>query len=134
MALDISPLWIVAGLVLFVLGGRWAVMRRASSDYQRTKAGLPGMRSSFWHGFWAMLRVGVVVALILAGLALYDLRGRNVNPGDVLSRLRDRVPATQVKDHASPSPSAGRSDPRTKDGNVICFSAKCRRQHPEKQR
>lgn len=134
MALDISPLWIVAGLVLFVLGVRWAVMRRASSDYQRTKAGLSGMRSTYWHGFWATLRTGVLVVLVLAGLALYNLHGRGVNPSDLLSRLRARVPAMSVGDHTKPPPTTNPvgDNQRTKTGNVICFSAACRRQHPEK--
>lgn len=114
MAAGVSPLWIVIGLVLFALGVRWAVMRRASSDYQRTKAGLPAMRSAYWHGFWATLRAAGLILIILGALAWH-------NSGGPLSWLRHRI--TTVSD-----------DGRAPNGDKICFSAECRRLNPEHPR
>jgi ABC-type Fe3+ transport system permease subunit len=128
MVLDISPLWIVVGLVLFGLGIRWAVMRRASSDYQRTKAGLPGMRSTYWHTFWAMARAAGLVLVIVVALGWFDLRSHGVDTGDLLSRLRDARPGTSADDQSTESNWRDGAD----NGNVICFSAECRRQHPER--
>lgn len=116
MAVDVSPLWVVVGLVLFVLGVRWAVMRRANDDYQRTKAMLPGMRSAYWRGFWAMLRAAGAVLFVVLVLSWHDFgRGISANPG---SWLHNVIPA-------------GVSDGRAPNGDKICFSAKCRQENPE---
>jgi hypothetical protein len=119
MAVNVSPLWIVVGLVLFVVGVRWAVMRRAGSDYQRTKAGLPAMRSAYWHGFWATLRTVGLVLVVALVLSWHDF-GRD-SSADPASWLRNLVPA-------------GIADGETSHGDKICFSAECRRLNPEKPR
>jgi hypothetical protein len=116
-AAGISPLWIVVGLVLFALGVRWAVMRRASSDYQRTKAGLPALRSAYWHGFWATLRAVALVLIVALVLSWHDF-GRPASPASWLHNL---IPA-------------GVGDGRAPNGDKICFSAECRRLNPEQPR
>lgn len=117
--MDVSPLWVVVGLVLFVLGVRWAVMRRASSDYQKTKEGLPGLRSAYWRGFWATLRVIGAVLVVTLLLAWNDFgRETSTNPA---SWLRNLIPADV-------------GDGRTSNGDKICFSAQCRQENPEKPR
>jgi hypothetical protein len=114
MAAEISPLWIVVGLVLFVLGMRWAVMRRAGSDHQRTKAALPGMRSAYWHGFWAMLRTATLVLIVVLVLSWNGSGGGS-------TWLHNLIPA-------------GVGDGRAPNGDKICFSAECRRENPEQPR
>lgn len=121
MAADVSPLWIVVGLVLFALGVRWAVMRRASSDYQRTKASLPAMRSAYWHGLWATLRAVGLVLIILVVMAWHNSGGRNAGSVGLLSWLRNRITAVS-------------GDGRAPNGDRICFSAECRRLNPERPR
>jgi hypothetical protein len=116
MATNISPLWLVVGLVLFALGVRWAVMRRASSDYQRTKAGLPALRSAYWHGFWAMLRAVFLVLIVTFVLSWHDL-GHSAS-GNPASWLHNLIPA-------------GVGGGRPANGDKICFSAKCRELNPE---
>lgn len=118
MAARISPLWLVVGLVLFALGVRWAVMRRAGSDYQKTKEGLPGMRSAYWRGFWAMLRTVGLVLLVAVVLTWHDF-GRSVVTSPA-SWLHNLIPA-------------GAGSGRAPNGDKICFSAKCRVENPEHQ-
>jgi hypothetical protein len=118
MTAHLSPLWLVVGLVLFALGARWAVMRRASSDYQRTKDGLPGMRSTYWRGFWAMLRAVGLILVVALVLSWHDFGHSQGSPA---SWLRDLIPA-------------GVGDGKAPNGDQICFSAKCRQLHPERPR
>jgi hypothetical protein len=118
MAADISPLWLVVGLVLFALGVRWAVMRRASSDYQKTKEALPAMRSAYWRGFWATLRAVGLVLVIALFLSWHDFGHSQGNPA---SWLRNLVPA-------------GIGEGRAPNGDKVCFSAQCRRENPERPR
>lgn len=118
MAAHLSPLWIVVSLITFALGFRLAVMRRADSDYQKTKEALPGLRSAYWRGFWAMLRALGLVLLVVLVLSWRDF-GHGV--GTPASWLRNLVPA-------------GVGDGKAPNGDKICFSAKCREQNPEHPR
>jgi protein-S-isoprenylcysteine O-methyltransferase Ste14 len=118
MAVQLSPLWIAVSLIMFALGFRWAVMRRADADHQRTKEALPGLRSAYWRGFWAMVRaVGLVLVVVLV-LSWHDFGHGEGSPA---SWLRNLVPA-------------GVGDGKAPNGDVICFSAKCREQNPEHPR
>ncbi len=127
---DTSLLWIVLAAVGLVFGSRWAVMQRANSDYKKVKAGLPGMRSTYWHQFWRVVRVAILAAVVLAGFAIYDLRGINVDANDWLSRLRDREVTVPRVDPERHRPRNVDHEP-AQNGRVICFSAECRRRNPE---
>ncbi len=118
MATHLTPLWLVVGLVMFAFGFRWAVMRRASSDYQRTKDSLPGLRSAYWRGFWAMLRAIGLLLIVVLVLSWRDFGHGEANPA---SWLRNLIPAN-VGDGTAPN------------GDKICFSAKCRELNPEHPR
>jgi hypothetical protein len=122
MTLDISPLWIVAGLVLFVLGVRWAVSQAARRTYENTKAAVPVAKATARGTFWAAARAAGLVLVLLAALSWFDLRRNDVDTGGWFTRLQQAV-------SVSDRPQETR---RTEDGNVICFSAECRRQHPER--
>jgi protein-S-isoprenylcysteine O-methyltransferase Ste14 len=114
MAAEISPLWIVVGLVLFVLGARWAVMRRAGDDHQRTKAALPGLRSAYWRGFWAMLRAASLVLIVVLVLGWRDFDGDSTWLHDLITRSASRRSA----DGRTPS-SPGSLDRRLGHGLLL---------------
>lgn len=122
MSIDISPLWIVIGLVLFVLGVRRAISEAARRNYEQTKAAVPVLHAAARGTFWAMARTAGLVLVLLVSLTWFDLLDRNVDVGGLLSRL-------------TPSSAEDRrvEDGRAKNGNVICFTAECRRQNPERR-
>jgi hypothetical protein len=122
MTLDISPLWIVAGLVLFVLGVRWTISQAARRAYENTKAQVPIAKAAAKGTLWAAARAAALVLILLAALSWFDLRRHDVDTGGWLMRLQQAVSGGARPQEAG----------RTKDGNVICFSAECRRQHPER--
>lgn len=122
-------IWFIGALVFAALGARWAVMSRARADLARTQAAIPGMRVTARAAVWAMVRVAVLLLVVAAGLVVWQVKGGAVADWrHWLDRVR---PSPQV----SPSPPAatGGVDPRqvTGGGRVVCFSADCRRKHPE---
>ena len=81
---------------------------------------------------WAMLRAAVLILVLAAGLIYWQ--GKNANVGN-LSDLRgwlNRLPRPSAAATKAP-PRGDRVNPGqvTKDSRVICFNAKCRRDHPE---
>jgi hypothetical protein len=63
--------------ILYGLGYLTAVMRRANSDYKKTKTALPGMRKDFWVAWWNMVKIGfwvAIAALVLIAWAVHDVR------------------------------------------------------------
>ncbi len=53
----------IGGSLIYGFGYAMAVMRRARSDYRKTKEALPGLRRGFWSSLWAMIKVGFWVAV-----------------------------------------------------------------------
>jgi hypothetical protein len=119
MVVDISPLWIVIGLVLFVLGVRWTIRQAALRNYEQVKANLPVAKAAAKGTLWAAVRTAGLVLILLVALSWFDLRRNNVDTGNWLTQLRSQFSSSSSEE----------DDP---DRNVICFSAECRRQHPEK--
>lgn len=122
MTLDISPLWIVVGLVLFVLGVRWTIRQAARRTYEQNKAALPVTKAAAKGTFWAAARTAGLVLVLLAALSWFDLRRNEVDTSGWLTRLQQAFSSGERPGEPG----------RTEDGNVICFSAECRRQYPER--
>jgi hypothetical protein len=71
-------LLIIGSSTLYGLGYLTAVMRRANTDYKKTKTSLPGLRKDFWKAWWAMVKIAFWVAiagLVLIAWAIQDIRG-----------------------------------------------------------
>jgi hypothetical protein len=68
-----------------------------------------------------MARTAGLVLIVLAALSWFDLRRNNVDTSGWLTQLRSQFS------------SSAREEPEP-DRDVICFSAECRRQHPERPR
>lgn len=70
-------LLIIGFSTIFGFGYLTAIMRRANTDYKKTKAILPGMRKDFWAAWWSMVKIGFWVAiggLLLISWAVHDIR------------------------------------------------------------
>jgi membrane protein YqaA with SNARE-associated domain len=59
---------IVGGFVGYVLGYVHAVWRRARKDYVTTKDSVPGLRSTKWAAWRAMVQRGVLAGAVLTCL------------------------------------------------------------------
>ena len=76
-------LLILGGSTLYGLGYATAVMRRANTDYKKTKTSLPGMRKDFWSAWWQVIKVGFWVSLaglILVAWTVHDIRDTDTGP------------------------------------------------------
>lgn len=60
-----------AGSTIFALGFAWAVMKRANSDYKKTKAVLPSLRKDFWRAVGAVFKAGMIIAVAVLALAAW---------------------------------------------------------------
>lgn len=89
--------FVLGALLLYGLGYARAVMHRANRDYKAVKAGLPGMRKTFWATWWAAVKAGFLGLLVLACLIVW-LVYRNDPPVD----------AGTTKPSVSPSPAKSR--------------------------
>ena len=65
---------VVAGFVLTLLGYSYAVARRAYDDWIDTKAKIKGLRKGFFSTLWALVKVGVVVAVGVIILVAWNIR------------------------------------------------------------
>lgn len=94
----VALLLIGGASTIFAFGFAVAVVKRANSDYKKTKAALPGMRKDFWRLWWKAVEVGfaiAVVAVLLMVWAVRDIRGSNLAPAAPAStsptpRITDR--------------------------------------------
>jgi cytochrome bd-type quinol oxidase subunit 2 len=84
-------------VVVFLLGAAWAAMRRANKDYKTLKNAVKPARKTFWSAFFAMVKVGVGVAVLLLVVVAWQVR--DINDGDADTPL---IPA-QVKPSATPN-------------------------------
>lgn len=67
-----------AGSTIFTLGYAWAVMKRANSDYKKTKEAVPLLRKDFWSAVGKVLKAGVLIAvaaLILVAWKVSEAKG-----------------------------------------------------------
>lgn len=85
----------VIAAVIYLFGYLRAVMHRANSDYKKTKAILPEMRKDFWRAWWAALKVGAFVLLIVIVLGAWVRRDIK-NADDVSPQPSKGVPAKVV--------------------------------------
>jgi hypothetical protein len=76
-------LLLIGAPVLIGFGSALAVMRRANSDYKKTKAALPGMRRDFWATWRAMMKLAFFVVfgfLVMAAWAAHEIRDSDRAP------------------------------------------------------
>ncbi len=74
--------FLIAG-VIFMLGYRIAVVRRANRDYKNTKAAVGRLRKDFWATFWTAVKVGFWVfigAALLVAWVAHDVRQNVAGP------------------------------------------------------
>lgn len=57
--------FLVGALLLYGFGYAMAVMRRANADYKATKAAVPKLRKGFWLAWWAAMKAGFWIGLII---------------------------------------------------------------------
>lgn len=74
VAIPSLAILLLGGATIFVFGAGWAVMKRANSDYKKTKASLPGMRKDFWRAWWAMIKVGFWVGVVFVVLVVWAVQ------------------------------------------------------------
>ncbi len=86
---------VIAGII-FTLGYRIAVNRRANDDYKKTKAAVPLLRKGFWSTWWAAVKIGFGVCIVLAILVYWGVS--DVRDQD---RPRQPVPAQVSKSPAN---------------------------------
>lgn len=65
---------VISGLVLFLLGLGWAVMRRARDDLRKTKAAVKALRKGFWGSLWTVIKVGTLALIGLILLVVWNVR------------------------------------------------------------
>jgi hypothetical protein len=119
----VSLFWYIVGFIALAVGARWAIMKRANRDYKTTKGAVGTLRKNFWAALRKFVSAAVLLAAILIGLVVWvvsEVQGTPLPsvfspPTAVSSTAPTKAPAKQV--------------PRGE--KVICFSAECRRQHPE---
>ncbi len=98
IASPVVVLLLIGASTIFSFGFAVAVVKRANSDYKKTKAGLPGMRKDFWRLWWKAVKVGFAIAIVAVFLmvwAVRDIRGSNLAPAAPAStsptpRITDR--------------------------------------------
>jgi hypothetical protein len=112
------------GFIALAVGARWAVMKRANRDYKATKAAVTSLRRGFWASLRSFLGAAVVLVAILVGLVAWVVSeaGESAEPSVFSPPI--------VTTSTAPAQQVGREE-KGKREKVICFSAKCRRQHPE---
>lgn len=74
----------ITAVTAYSLGYAVASARRARSDYQRTKAGLPGMRKAMWSLLWSAA-MAAVIAVAATGFSAY-VTGLAERPGTARSQ------------------------------------------------
>jgi hypothetical protein len=123
----VSLFWYIVGFIALAVGARWAIMKRANRDYKATKSAVKGLRKNFWASLRSFVGAAVLLIAILVGLVAWvasEVGGTSTpsifSPPNVATSTAPAKPAEQVR---RPEKSNGRT--------VICFSAECRRQHPE---
>jgi hypothetical protein len=90
-AMPTLVLLLIGAGTIFGFGVAMAVMRRANSDYKKTKAVLPAMRKDFWAAWWAMIKLGFWVVLgflVLTAWAVHDVRDAGPAPAATISPSR----------------------------------------------
>jgi ABC-type Fe3+ transport system permease subunit len=63
------------GAPIYAFGYHRARMHRANKDYKSAKALVPGLRKGFWSAWWSAVKFGSVIALVVAALFLWMVRG-----------------------------------------------------------
>lgn len=66
---------LIIGGIIYGLGYARAVMHRANKDYKTTKAAVPILRKGFWTAWFAVVKVGFWVAIAVAILFVWMVRG-----------------------------------------------------------
>jgi hypothetical protein len=118
-----SLFWYIVGFIALAVGARWAIMKRANRDYKATKAAVKGLRKNFWASLRSFVSAVVLLIAILVGLVAWvvsEMGGTSSPsvfspPNVATSTAPAKAPAQQVR----------------RQEKIICFSAECRRQHPE---
>lgn len=87
---------ILGGVVGFLFGIVFAVMRRAWSDYQKIKASVPGLRKAAWAHIrnFALWCAGIAAVVIVFGAYVASAADKQDHPR----------PASVVSPSPSPSP------------------------------
>lgn len=65
---------LIAGGVIYSFGYLRAVMHRANSDYQKTKAAVKPLRKGFWVAWLHALRAGAIVTVALMLMVAWFVR------------------------------------------------------------
>ena len=74
---------VVAGFILFLLGGAWARMKSANRAYKTIKNGVKPARKLFWLSLGGVVKIGFWVVVLLALLVFWQVRDVNAgNDGD----------------------------------------------------
>jgi hypothetical protein len=125
----VSLFWYIVGFIALAVGARWAIMKRANRDYKATKGAVKNLRKSYWASLRSFVGAAVLLGAILVGLVVWvvsEVSGTSPLPS-VSSTPKVAVSTAPTKAPAQPVPREEKAKSRT----VICFSAECRRQHPE---
>jgi hypothetical protein len=73
---------VVAGFILFLLGGAWARMRSANRAYKTIKNGVKPARKLFWLSLGGVLKIGFWVVVLLALLVFWQVRDVDADNGN----------------------------------------------------
>jgi hypothetical protein len=65
---------VVAGFILFLLGGAWTRMKAANGAYKTIKNGVKPARKLFWLSIGRVLKIGFWVVVLLSFLVLWQVR------------------------------------------------------------
>jgi hypothetical protein len=95
-------------------------MNRANRDYKATKAAVASLRKTFWASLRSFLSAAIVLAAIFMGLVAW-----------VVSEARGTSVPSVFSPPTSTAPAKEPTTQQSRRERVICFSAECRRQHPE---